>query len=215
MNTELHDLMLAGQPVTAVLWYESRQEWRPGDFDNVSYSISFGAQTRIGLASPLSQGQPLVMGAEYLHRSAHALAPDADRAPPPTVLPHNSLNLARVRVQTLGWNLPYRDPTIYQAKTAWLNRFDWRVTLGYDFHHSRERSNPAAQFGLNWDVATIQGCVVYARGLASIGNETPDWLGEVGVRRRLGKLFFRYERYGLESDLARGNTAVIGVGFHL
>ena len=57
--------------------------------------------------------------------------------------------------------------------------------------------------------------MIYARGLASIGNETPDWLGEVGVRRRLGKLFFRYERYGLESDLARGDTAVVGVGFHL
>lgn len=215
LNTELHDFMLAGQPVTAVLWYESRQEWRPGDFDNVSYSISIGAQTRLGLASPLSQGQPLVMGAEYLHRSAHALAPDADRVPPPTVLPHDSINLLRLRWQSLGWDLPYRDPTIYEMKTAWLNRFDWRVTLSYDFHHSRDRANPAAQFGLNWDAAALQGCVVYAHGLVSIGNETPDWLGEVGVRRRRGELFFRYERYGLESDLARGDTAVVGVGFHL
>ena len=215
LNAEIHDLRLAGQPITAVLWYESRQEWRTGDFDNVSYSISFGAQTRVGLASPLSQGQPLVVGSEYLHRSAHALAPDADRVPPPEVLPHNSINLARVRVQTLGWDLPYRDPSIYEARTAWLNRIDWRVTLGYDFHHSRERSNPAAQLGLSWDAAALQGCVLYARGLASIGNETPDWLGEVGVRKRIGKLFFRYERYGLERNLARGNTAVVGVGFHL
>jgi hypothetical protein len=215
LNAELHDLLLAGQPVTAVLWYESRQEWRLGDFDNVSYSVSFGAQTRIGCASPLSQGQPLVLGTEYLHRSAHALGPDADRVPPPTLLPHDSINLARVRLQTLGWDLPYRDPARYKAATAWLNDFDWRVTLGYDFHHSRNRANPAAQFGLSWDAATLQGCVVYARGLASIGNETPDWLGEVGVRRRLGKLFVRYERYGLEGNLARGNTAVVGVGFHL
>ena len=139
----------------------------------------------------------------------------ADRVPPDSVLPRNSINVGRVRLQTLGWDLPYRDPMIYQAKTAWLNRFDWRVTLGYDFHHSRDRSNPAAQAGLNWDAATIQGSVVYARGLGSIGNETPDWLGEVGVRRRIGKVFFRYESYGLESHLARGKTAVVGVGFHL
>jgi hypothetical protein len=215
LNAEIHDLIVAGHPITAVLWYESRQEMRPGDYDNVSYSISFGAQTRIGLSSLLSQGQPLVLGAEYVHRSAHALAPDASRVPPPSVLPHDSINLTRVRLQTLGWDAPYRDPTIYQAKTEWLNHFDWRVTLGHDFHHSRERSNPAAQLGLNWDAATIQGCVVYARGLGSVGNETPDWLGEIGVRRRAWRVFFRYERYGLESDLARGDTAVVGVGFHL
>jgi len=216
LTAEIHDGSLAGHIVTAILWYESRQEYRPGDFDNTSYSISFGAQTRLGLASLLSQGQPLVLAAEYLHRSAHALSPSPDRAPPPNVLPHDSLNLLpRVRLQTLGWDLPYRNPAIYQVRAAWLNSFDWRATIGYDFHHSRERSNPAAQLGLNWDVAAVQGFVLYARGLRSFGNETPDWLGEVGVRRRAGKLFFRYESYGLESDLARGNTAVVGLGFHL
>ena len=215
LNAEIHDLLLAEQPITAVLWYESRQELRPGDYDNVSYSVSFGAQTRIGLVSPLSQGQPLVLGTEYLHRSAHALSPDPSRVPPPAVLPHNSINLVRLRLQTLGWELPYRDPAIYAAKTEWLNNFDWRVTVGYDFHHSRKRANPAAQFGLNWDAATIQGCVIYARGVGSVGNETPDWLGEVGVRRRAWKLFFRCESYGLESELARGTTAVVGIGFHL
>lgn len=215
LNAEIHDVMLAEHPITAVLWYESRQEMRTGDFDNVSYSVSLGAQTRIGLVSPLSQGQPLVLGTEYLHRSAHALSPDASRVPPPTVLPHNSINLVRLRLQTLGWDLPYRDPAIYEARTGWLNKFDWRVTVGYDFYHSRERANPAAQLGLNWDAATVQGCVIYVRGLGSIGNETPDWLGEVGVRQRTWKLFFRCESYGLESDLARGNTAVVGIGFHL
>ena len=76
-------------------------------------------------------------------------------------------------------------------------------------------ANPAVQFGLNWDAATVQGCVIYVRGLGSIGNETPDWLGEVGVRGRAWKLFFRCESYGLESDLARGNTLVAGMGFVL
>ncbi len=215
LNAEVHDLKLADHVITAVLWYESRQEYRPGDFDNVSYSVSFGGQTQIGLASLLSQGQPLVLGTEYLHRSAHALAPDASRVPPPTVLEHDSINLMRLRLQTLGWDIPYRDPSMYQTKTEWLNDFDWRVTIGCDFHHSRGRGNLAAQLGLNWDVATIQGYVIYTRGIGSIGNETPDWLGELGVRRPAGKVFIRAESYGLESQLARGNTIVAGVGFFL
>ena len=216
LDAEIHDFTIADHVITAVLWYESRQEMRTGDFDNVSYSISFGGQTGIGLASPLSQGKPLLLGLEYLHRSAHALAPAVSRVPPGTVLPHDSLNLVpRVRLQTVGWDLPYREPSIYQAKTEWLNVFDWRVTIGYDLHHSRDRSNPAGQLGLNWDAITIQGCVLYIRGIGSIGNETPDWLGEFGVRRRAGKVFLRYESYGLESQLARGNTLVAGIGLHL
>jgi hypothetical protein len=216
LNAEIHDALVFNHPITAVLWYESRQEYRPGDFDNVSYSISFGAQTRIGLASFLSQGKPLIAGVEYLHRSAHALAPAASRVPPPEVLPHDSLNLGpRFRLQTLGWDLPYRDPERYKADAEWLNDFDWRITLGYDFYHSRDRSPPSGQLGLNWDVASIRGCALYARGIGSIGNETPDWQFEAGVRRRAGKLFFRYERYGLESQLSRGNTAVVGIGLTL
>jgi hypothetical protein len=216
LNAEIHDALIFSHPITAVLWYESRQEYRPGDFDNVSYSISFGAQTRIGLASFLSQGKPLIAGVEYLHRSAHALAPAASRVPPPEILPHDSINLGpRFRLQTLGWDLPYRDPERYKADAEWLNDFDWRITIGYDFYHSRDRSPPSGQLGLNWDVASIRGCVFYARGIGSIGNETPDWLFEAGVRRRAGKLFFRYERYGLESQLARGNTAVVGIGLTL
>ena len=118
-------------------------------------------------------------------------------------------------MQTLGWDLPYRDPGSYAVATRWVNRFDWRLTIAHDFHHSRERSNPSAQAGLNWDAAAIQGCVLYARGIGSVGNETPDWQLEAGVRRPRGKLFFRYESYGLEHWLARGNAAVVGVGFAL
>ena len=216
LNAEIHDFLIFSHPITAVLWYESRQEYRPGDFDNVSYSISFGAQTRIGLASFLSQGKPLIAGVEYVHRSAHSLAPAASRVPPPEILPHDSLNLGpRFRLQTLGWDLPYRDPERYRADAEWLNDFDWRITIGYDFHHSRDRSPPSGQLGLNWDIASLRGCVFYARGIGSIGNETPDWQFETGVRRRAGKLFFRYESYGLESQIARGKTAVVGIGLTL
>jgi hypothetical protein len=216
LNTEVHDFSLWDHIFTAVLNYESRQEYRPGDYDNVSYTVSLGLQSQVGLASPLSQEKPLVMGVEYLHRSAHSLAPDADRVPPPTIQPHSSLNLApRVRLQTIGWDLPYRDSARYRGESRWLNDFDWRLTLGYDVHHTRDRPNPAAQVGLNWDAATIKGCVLYARGLASYGNETPDWLAEIGVRRPIGKLFLRYESYGLEDQIARGNTFVVGIGFNL
>jgi hypothetical protein len=170
----------------------------------------------VGLASALSQGEPLVLGMEYVHRSAHALAPDADRTPPPPgVLERSSLNLLRARLQTQGWDLPYRDSGLYHGETRWVNDFDWRVTLGYDFHHSRDRANPAAQWGLNWDAASLRGCVAYARGIVSVGNETPDWQLETGVRTRPWKLFFRWESYGLEDQLARGNLAVVGLGFVL
>ena len=216
LNAEIHDISINDHLVTAFLWYESRQEYGPGDYDNVSYSVSMGAQSQIGLASPLSQGKPLVLGAEYLHRSSHVLSPDTGNAPPPTTVEHNSLNLLpRVRLQTIGWDLPYRNPDRYQRETRWLNDFDWRVTLGWDVHHSRDRPNPAGQLGINWDAAAVQGCVFYARGLGSVGNETPDWLLEVGVRRPKGRLFVRYEKYGLEHNLARGETFVVGIGFNL
>jgi hypothetical protein len=216
LTAEIHDISIKEQLITAILWYESRQEYGPGDYDNISYSVSFGLQTPIGLASPLSQGKPLILGAEYLHRSSHVLSPDGDKVPPPTTTEHNSLNLLpRFRLQTVGWDLPYRDPDRYQKETRWLNDFDWRATLAWDVHHSRDRPNPAAQLGINWDAAAVQGCVLYGRALGSVGNETPDWQLEMGVRRPKGKLFVRYEKYGLEHNLARGNTFVVGIGFNL
>jgi hypothetical protein len=216
LNAEIHDYLIGEHRVTAVLWYDSRQEQRDGDFDNISYSVSPGLQLPIDLASPLSQGEPLVFGCDYVHRSGHALDPDASRVPPGTFLERSSVNIApRLRLQTLGWDLPYRDPAMYERKTEWLNYIDWRATLGYEWHHSRARSNPAAQFGLNWDAATIQGNVLYARGVGSIGNEIPDWLAECGARRPWGKIFVRAERSGLERHLARGTAIVAGIGFNL
>lgn len=215
LDTEVHDYVIHDHRITAVLWYESRQEQRQDDFSNVSYSVAPGIESPIGLESFVSQGQPLVLGTDYEHRSAHALNPDADRVPAGTYLERDSVNIGRLRLQTLGWELPYRDPTMYDRKTAWLNYVDWRATLGYDFHHSRARENPAGQLGLNWDVATVQGHVIYARGLGSIGNEIPDWELECGVRRRRGKIFFRAEDYGLENRLAHGIAVFGGVGFFL
>jgi hypothetical protein len=157
-----------------------------------------------------------VLGLDYEHRSAHALDPYASRVPAGTYLERDSINIfPRLRLQTLGWDTPYRDPTMYERKTEWLNLVDWRVTLGYDFHHSRDRSPPAGQLGLNWDIATLNGNVAYLRGIGSIGNETPDWLAECGLRRRRGKLFLRAEEYGLEPRLARGYALVAGLGVSL
>ncbi|MEI6084049.1 MAG: hypothetical protein WCS70_07075 [Verrucomicrobiota bacterium] len=216
MNAEVHDYMIGEQRITAVVWYESQQEQRDGDYDNITYSVSPGLQTPIGLASPVSQGQPLVLGCDYEHRSGHALAPDAARVPPGTVLERNSVNIfPRLRIQTLGWDLPYRDPTMYNRKTEFLNYFDWRATLGYCWYDSRNRSNPAGQLGLNWDAATIQGNVLYARGVISMGDEIPDWSAECGVRRPWGKIFFNIERSGMEKNLGGGTTFSGGVGFNL
>lgn len=216
MNVEAVDFVIAEHRYTGFIWYESRQEHRDGDFDNIAYSVSLGIQTPIGLESVLSHGDPLVFGVDYLHRSDHALAPDPDRVPPPEMITNGSHNvLPRVRLQTLGWDLPYRDPHMYDRKTQWLNIVDWRVTAGLDVTDDRSRGRFAGQLGANWDVATIEGYVVYARGIGSIGNETPDWLGEFGVRRPAGKVFGRYESYGFKPDIGRGDTLTFGVGVNL
>lgn len=216
INSELFDFPLRDQPATIGVWYESRQEYRAGDFDNIAYSVALGVQTPLPWTSPLPPDQPLVVGVDYLHRSDHALNPGADRVPPGTVLDHGNHNLLpRLRLQTRGWDLPYRDPDIYRVRTAWLHHLDWRVTAGFDVLDNRSRGRFAGQWGLNWDIATLEGHVVYARGLVSAGNETPDWLLECGLRRREGKLFTRFERYGIRSELAHGDALLIGVGVNL
>jgi hypothetical protein len=223
MNVEAVDFHIAEHLYTFAIWYESHQERRDGDFDNISYSVTLGVQTSLGWESPLSQDQPLVAGVDFLHRSDHALNPDADRVAavgePTSIGPlivNGSMNLLpRFRLQTIGWDLPYRDPTMYERRNAWLNFVDWRVTAAYDASSSRNRLPLAAQLGLNWDVATLQGFVVYARGLASAGNETPDWLAELGVRRPVGKIFTRFESYGINHHIARDDIFVVGAGVNL
>jgi hypothetical protein len=227
MNVELADFLIADHRFTGFIWYESRQEHRIGDFDNIAYSVSVGVQTPIGLESPLSQGDPLVLGVDAVHRSDHSLNPDASRTAvigTPTqigdttqnLISHGSLNvMPRLRLQTLGWDLPYRDPTMYDRRTDWLNYFDWRVTGGSTVRTSRKRGVFAGQIGLNWDVATLQGYVVYLHAIGSVGNETPDWQGEFGVRRPVGKVFARYESYHMKPTLAQGNAFILGVGVNL
>lgn len=208
LNAEAHDIALGEYRLTPVVWYESRQEQRSGDFDNITYSVAPGLQAPLGKL-------PFMAGFDYAHRSGHALNPSATRVTPGTYLERNSVNILRLRLQTLGWDLPYRDPAMYARKTEFLNFIDWRATLGVDWHHSRDRRDPSAQFGLNWDAATIQGNVLYARGVVSIGNEIPDWVAECGVRRPWGKVYFSVERTGLEHRLGDGTSVVGGVGFNL
>jgi hypothetical protein len=212
MNVELIDFAIAAQPFTGAIWYESRQEYRVGgDFDNIAYSVTLGVQTPVG-----TESYPLVAGADFLHRSDHALNPSARRVAPGTLLANGSHNLfPRLRLQTAGWDLPYRDHHSYDRHTGWLHTFDWRVTAGWNINDNRDRGKFAGQLGLNWDLATVEGYVVYARGLVSMGNETPDWLGELGVRRPIGKIFTRIESYGIKSDIAHGDTFVVGVGVNL
>ncbi len=223
MNVELVDFVFREQQFTGFIWYESRQLYRVGDFDNTAYSVTLGVQTPIGLESALSHGDPLVLGFDFLHRSDHALNPAQSRVDEVGIdtrlgklIDNGSQNLLpRVRLQTVGWDLPYRDPSIYERKTDWLNLIDWRITAGINENSSRDRGVFAGQLGINWDIATVQGYVVYLRGIGSFGNETPDWLGEVGVRRPAFRIFARYEGYGITSTIARGDTLVAGIGVAL
>ena len=223
MNVEVVDFTIADQRFTNFIWYESHQDHRVGDFDNISYTVTLGLQSTVGLESPLSQDQPLVAGLDFLHRSDHALNPDNDRVQAvgePTavgkLIPNGSINiLPRLRLQTLGWDLPYRDPSMYERKTEWINNFDWRATVGMTGNSNRPRGNFSGQLGLNWDIATVQGYVVYAHGVGSIGDESPDWQGELGVRRPSIKVFTRYEDYGISRTISRGSIVVLGMGVYL
>lgn len=223
LNVELVDLKIREHLFTGVVWYESRQEQRSGDFDNMAYSVSVGVQTPIGLKSVLSHGDPLVAGLDFLHRSDHALNPDPARVAAVgiptqigTVIDNTSLNVfPRLRLQTLGWGLPYREASIYERKTDWINNFDWLATAGYTIKSNRDRGAFSGQLGLNWDVATVNGYVFYVKGIGSVGDETPDWSGEAGIRRPRGALFVRFEQYGMKRDVARGDTFVGGIRFSL
>ncbi|HUI08260.1 MAG TPA: hypothetical protein VL486_14770 [Verrucomicrobiae bacterium] len=223
MNVEVADFEIASQRITPFVWYESHQEYRAGDYDNMNYSVTLGLQTPIGLESPVSQGQPLVAGLDFLHRSDHSLNPssarvaaDGEASPIGPLVPKGSVNiLPRLRLQTLGWDLPYRDPHMYDRKTHWLNYVDWRLTAGHTATSSRERGSFSGQIGLNWDIATVLGYVAYVQGLGSIGNETPDWRGEIGVRRPAVKVFGRAESYGVTHSIVHGDIFVLGIGVNL
>jgi hypothetical protein len=216
MNVELVDLAIQEHLFTGVIHYDSREEYQQGDYDNIAYSVSVGIQTPIGLASIASHDDPLMARVDFLHRSDHALNPSPSRVPPGTIQDHGSLNvLPLLTLQTTGWDLPYRDPHIYDRHTMWLNIFDWAVSAGLDVSNNRDRGKFAGQLGLNWDIATVQGNVIYARGIGSTGNETPDWLVEGGIRRPAGKVFVRYDSYGMNGNISPGVVFVFGVGMNL
>ena len=216
MNVELLDVKIRDQLFTGKIWYESRQEYQQGDYDNIGYSVSVGIQTPIGFASIASHDDPLIARVDFLHRSDHALNPSRSRVPPGTLQDHGSLNiLPLLTLETTGWDLPYRDPDIYNRHTMWLNIFDWSLSAGLDVNDNRDRGLFAGQLGLNWDIATVQGNVLYARGIASTGNETPDWLVEGGLRRPAGKIFVRYDSYGMNGDISPGVVFVFGMGVNL
>ncbi len=224
MNAELVDFVIADRRYTFVVWYETHQEQRIGDFDNISYSVALGGQTTIGWESVLSHGDPLVLGLDFVHRSDHALNPDADRLAADgepreigLLIQNGSINLLpRFRLQSIGWDLPYRDPAMYEAgRTDWLHLVDWRVTAGFAITTTRDRSHWAGQLGLNWDVASINGAVLYLRGEVSLWEEIPDYVAEIGVRRPIGKLFLRWEDYGITDTIARGDLVILGLGVHL
>src|SRR5664280_1295696 len=80
---------------------------------------------------------------------------------------------------------------------------------------TRPANGFSGQVGLNWDIATVEGYVAYVEGVGSLGDETPDWRGEIGVRRPALKIFGRAESYGITDTIARGEIFVVGMGVNL
>lgn len=213
-------------PTTVYLWYQHRQEFREGDFDNTSYSVFIGPQTpvRIPLVSEwLARDEPLIVALDYFHRSDHGLDVPAARLTPGVTrnspmgrfLIHGSVNIWRMRLQTAGYDAPYRYKSHYERDTRWLGVVDWRVMLGGAGQADRARGNPAFQIAAEADIASIEGVVLYSRGLLSWNEESPDSYIEVGVKRPTGKIFWRYETYGIRRSMSRGGVNYFGIGLNL
>ncbi len=217
---------LVSLPTTLYLWYQHRREWRDGDFDNTTYSAFIGPQTpvRIPLISPwLARDEPVIVALDYFHRSDHALDPPAARLTPGVTrdtpmgkfLIHGSVNIWRARLQTAGFDAPYRYKSHYDRATRWLGVVDWRVMCGGASQVDRARGNPSFQVAATVDIASIEGVVLYSRGLLSWNEESPDSFIEVGLKRPLGKIFWRYETYGIRSSISRGGVNYFGFGLNL
>ncbi|MBV9463534.1 MAG: hypothetical protein JO317_04835, partial [Verrucomicrobiae bacterium] len=204
--------------------YEHRQNWL-SNFDNTSYSVNPGLKTYIEpneWLAVLTDGQHLVPFVEYSHRSDHALDPkDPLRFTSANTTGHGYLRRQSIDnfqggFQTLGWNNPNYRAEKYQKVSSFVNQFDWRLTAGYAVNEPRQRDQPPASAGLNWDIASIEGFVVYAQGIVGIGEANPDYIAELGVKRPGGNVFLRYESYGLPARLeGRQHPLYAGIGMQL
>ena len=75
------------------------------------------------------------------------------------------------------------------------------------------QSSRIASGNVRWHA--LSACSPSWSDVASFGNEDPDWEIEVGVRRPIGRIFARYENYGLAPFLSKGPLFVAGVGMNL
>jgi hypothetical protein len=129
------------------------------------------------------------------------------------------VNIWRVRVQSLGWEEPYRYKEHFDEITRWLGVLDWRVTAGFAEQNSRRRSKAAGGFACqvaaNVDIATVRGVVAYAQGAYSIQQETPEYYAEVGLKRPTFRVFWRAEDFAAIATASRGGVFYLGFGVNL
>lgn len=218
LTLEMVDFLVAGRTWTATFHTETRQERRPEGLGTVSYLLRGGVQTRLRAKRPSPADNPLMIGVSVLHRSDHARDPRPERfigrgtvTSIGKLLDSAGLNVADVRLRTAGWDLPYRAGSAGSTRRGWQERLDFLVAAGVDIGSERDRGTLAGQIGINWDFASRGGFTPYLRGIASLGNETPDWLLELGARHGILTVFLRGEEYGFRPDMGAGSTFWIGV----
>lgn len=217
------DVSLAGQVVSVYGDYEHRQD-QIGDLSSTSFSVAAGAKTYIepnNWLGVITDGQHLAPFAQFFHRSDHALnIKDINRLQPTTTsngyLKRMSTDNLEAGFQTIGWGNPNYRIEKYQDDTRFVNEWDWMIKAGYSTTSQRQRSQPPASAGVNWDIFSIHGFVFYTQGIVSTGEASPDYLAEFGIKRPSGSVFVRLENYGLPARLEDENKPVyVGLGLNL
>jgi len=231
VHADIFNFQMAGQPVTFYLDYANRRFYGgDSDFDNSLYDVDLGLRTPLEMTDGweiMSNGQPLLVGAELFHRSDHVFDADAalvasqnkaSSGYPNRYDKEGSINqLPRVKITTTGWQSPYAHPEIFEQRTAWINQFEWMFAMGLTVLSSGDRPLISSEAGLNWNIATIEGYVPYLKGQGGFGAASPEMLFETGFQRPAYKVFFRWEDYGLDKTISGGRDKVYygGLGLHL
>jgi hypothetical protein len=220
------DVSIAGRVVSIYGDYEHRQD-QISELSSTSFSVAAGGKTYIGpdevgnWLGTITDGQHLEFFGQFFHRSDHALnVKDPNRLHPSVTsagyLDRDGIDNLEAGFQTIGWNNPNYRTDKFQDDTKFVNEWDWMAKVGYAVTNKRSRSQPPASVGVNWDIASIAGFVIYTQGIFSTGQASPDYIAEVGVKRPGGCVFIRLENYGVPARLENDNKPIYaGLGLNL
>jgi len=220
---DVADASLWGQVVSVYSDYEHRQD-QIGELSSTSFSVDAGLKTYFGpneYLGIITDDQHLELFGQFFHRSDHALnVKDPNRlhrgVTSAQYLDREGIDNLEGGFQTIGWNNPNYRTEKFQDDTKFVNEWDWMIKVGYAVTNDRNRSQPPASAGVNWDIFSVHGFVFYTQGIFSTGQASPDYLAEFGVKRPSGSLFIRLENYGLPARLENDNKPVYaGLGLNL